>query len=257
MATALIGHTGFVGGNLARQHRFDAHFNSANFRDLAERDFDLLACAGLSAVKWQANRDPDGDWARISALRDVLASVRARRVILISTVDVYPDPVGVDEQSEINEESGHAYGRHRLKFERFVAEHFPDTLIARLPGLFGPGLKKNVLFDLLNANCLDAVNPASRFQWYDVTRLWADLRRCSALGLRLVNLVTEPLPTSDILERCFPGKTVGSQAPTVAYDVHCRWATKLDGTGVYLQKSAAVLQDLETFVAASQRRGAA
>lgn len=257
MTTALIGHTGFVGSNLARQHRFDIHFNSGNFRDMAGREFELLVCAGLSAAKWLANRDPQDDWARIALLQDVLARVRARRFILISTVDVYPVPMAVDESTVIDEGAGHAYGRHRRIFEQFVTEHFPDVLIARLPALFGPGLKKNVLFDLLHANCLDAINPVSRFQWYSIDRLWADLERCGALGLRLVNLVTEPVATSAILARCFPAVGVGAQAPAVAYDVHCLWAAQLGGADGYLQNSAAVLTDIERFVAASQRRGAA
>ena len=257
MTNALIGHTGFVGGNLARQHRFDAHFNSGNFRELAGREFDLLVCCGLSAAKWLANRDPEDDWVRISALRDVLARVRARRFILISTVDVYPVPVAVDESSTIDEGAGHAYGRHRLLFERFIVETFPDVLVARLPALFGMGLKKNVLFDLLHANCLDAINPASRFQWYGVGRLWSDLERCGTLGTRLVNLITEPVATGDILARCFPGKSVGAQAPAAAYDVRSQWATALGGKDGYLLDSATVIDEIEKFVVASRQRGAA
>lgn len=257
MTTALIGHTGFVGGNLARQYRFDAHFNSGNYRDLAGREFDLLVCCGLSAAKWLANRDPEDDWARISALQDVLLRVRAMRFVLISTIDVYPVPVAVDESTVIDEGAGHPYGRHRLQFERFVVDHFPDVLVARLPALFGPGLKKNVLFDLLHANCLDAINPASRFQWYGVDRLWSDLERCRAQNLRFVNLVTAPVATADILARCFPGKPVGAQAPAASYDVRSRWATQLGGVGDYLLDAATVLGEIEKFAAASQRRGAA
>lgn len=257
MTTALIGHTGFVGSNLARQYRFDAQFNSGNFRELAGREFDLLVCCGLSAAKWLANRDPEDDWVRISALRDTLARVRARRFILISTVDVYPVPVAVDESSAIDEGAGHAYGRHRLQFERFIVETFPDVLIARLPSLFGAGLKKNVLFDLLHANCLDAINPASLFQWYAVDRLWPDLQRCGSLGIRLVNLATEPVATADILARCFPDKSVGAQAPAAVYDVRSRWATKLGGKDGFLLDSATVIDEIEKFVAASRQRGAA
>jgi nucleoside-diphosphate-sugar epimerase len=257
MTTALIGHTGFVGGNLARQHRFDRHFNSSNFRDLAGQSFDLLVCAGLSAAKWLANRDPEDDWARIAALRDVLARVRARRMILISTVDVYPTPFAVDESTPLDANAGHPYGRHRLLFERFVGEHFENVLVVRLPGLYGPGLKKNVMFDLLNANCLEAVNPDSRFQWYDIDRLWADIERCLALDLRLVNFVTEPVATAEILDQFFPGKTVGAQAPAVAYDVRSRHAERLGGSDAYLQDARTVLQGIGTFVEAARRRGAA
>ena len=257
MTSALIGHTGFVGGNLARQHRFDALFNSANFRDLAGQRFDLLVCAGLSAAKWLANRDPEADWERIVALRDVLADVRAGRVILISTIDVYPTPVGVDESTPIDADDSQAYGHHRLLFERFIVERFPNVLVARLPGLFGPGLKKNVLFDLLHANCLDTINPDSRFQWYGIDRLWEDLERCRTLGVELVNLVTAPVATADILAQFFPTNAVGAQVPAVAYDVRFSLAEQLGGADGYLQDGPAVMEDIGNFVEAARRRGAA
>jgi nucleoside-diphosphate-sugar epimerase len=257
MTAALIGHTGFVGGNLARQHRFDACFNSRNFRAMAGRRFDLLACAGLSAAKWLANREPEADRERIAALCDVLATVEAKRVILISTIDVYPSPDGVDESTTVDADAGRPYGRHRLQFERFIAGRFREVLVARLPGLFGTGIKKNVLFDLLHDNGLEAINPASRFQWYDLAHLWRDLTRCLALDLRLVNLVNEPIATADILARFFPRAQVGSAAPAVAYDVRSLEAAALGGAGGYLQDRAAVLAEIGRFVAAATRRGAA
>jgi len=256
MVAALIGHTGFVGGNLARQHRFDQLFNSSNFRDMAGRHFDLLVCAGLSAAKWLANRDPNVDWARIAALAEVLDKVTARRVVLISTVDVYPQPVGVDETTAIDETAGHAYGRHRLRFERHMIDRFDDVMVARLPALFGPGLKKNVLFDLLHDNGLDAINPDSRFQWYDVAHLWRDLDRCWMGGVRLVNLVNEPIQTAEIISQFFPGVRVGPGAAAAAYDVRSRHAVGLGGANGYLFGRDAILAEIGAFVAATHRRGA-
>ena len=45
---------------------------------------------------------------------------------------------------------------------------------ARLPGLFGPDLRKNVLFDLLHDNLLEKIQPRSTFQWFDVELTWED-----------------------------------------------------------------------------------
>ena len=52
--TALIGYSGFVGGNLLRQRSFDACFNSSNIEAIAGRSFDLVVCAGAPAEKWKA-----------------------------------------------------------------------------------------------------------------------------------------------------------------------------------------------------------
>ena len=41
---ALIGYTGFVGSNLQRAARFDALFNSRNYRAMADCNFDLVVC---------------------------------------------------------------------------------------------------------------------------------------------------------------------------------------------------------------------
>src|SRR4051812_36910595 len=89
---ALIGHTGFVGSNLARAGHFTHCFNSANFRAMAGESYDEIVCCGISAAKWLANSDPQRDWTGIKDLLDVLAITRAHRFVLISTIDVYPDP---------------------------------------------------------------------------------------------------------------------------------------------------------------------
>ena len=65
---ALIGYTGFVGGNLSAQRPFDALYNSSNIDDIAGRAFDLIVCAGARAEKWKANADPERDLANIESL---------------------------------------------------------------------------------------------------------------------------------------------------------------------------------------------
>jgi len=251
--TCLIGHTGFVGGALGRQFPFDEGFNSGSFRSMAGQEFSLAVCCGVSAVKWRANQDPDGDRAAIRALAGVLETVRADRFILISTVDVYPVPFRVDEGSGCRERQNHAYGTNRLEFEETVRGLFPRALILRLPALFGAGLRKNVVYDLLHGNCLDSVNPASSFQWYDVARLWGDIQVAEYAGEELVNLVTEPVTTGEIIDRVFPGAVAGAAAGAPqAYDVRTRHAAAFGGTGGYVAGRAECLDRLAAFVAAER-----
>lgn len=248
--TALLGHTGFVGSNLLAQLGCQFCFNSKNISDLAGRKFELIICAAVSAVKWQANRDPEGDWRGIEPLLNALSQVEARNFILISTVDVYPDPRGVDEDFDPTPVPNHTYGTHRLKVEKFVSTHFPGSHIVRLPGLFGPGLKKNVIYDLINNRELDAINPKSAFQYYDLARLSGDLARIVQLGIPLLNIATEPILTETILHRFFPEREVGRRASgQPLYDFRTRHASAWGGENGYLYSAQTVLGDLGKFLA--------
>lgn len=256
MADALVGYSGFVGGTLLRQRPFDSLYRSTNIADIGGNTFDLLVCAGAPAEKWRANKEPEADRASIARLIDALSTVRAREVVLISTVDVYPVPVEVDEHTPFDPGTGHAYGRHRLELEQFMQAHFDATVI-RLPGLFGRGLKKNVIFDLLHDNQVYKVNPAAQFQFYDLSQLWGDIATARAAGIRLVNFATEPTAVSDVAKVAFGVELHPQSSGTPPrYDVRSCHASVFGGAGGYLRTGAEVLDSLERFVRA-ERGGAA
>ena len=117
MRTALIGYTGFVGSNLALQYEFTDLYNSKNITDIAGKSYDLLICAGVKAQKWVANQQPEKDLADIQALIDQLSKAEIKQFVLISTIDVYPNPVNVDEDSLIDKTNHHPYCLNRLYLE--------------------------------------------------------------------------------------------------------------------------------------------
>jgi hypothetical protein len=248
---ALIGHTGFVGGSLLRARSYDTLINSKNTNEMRNGSFDLVVCAAVPAVKWLANKEPEKDRAAIAGLADALATIEAREFILISTIDVYSDTSAEsDEGTSIDPSVNHAYGRHRLEFERWVIDRFPNTRVIRLPALFGEGLKKNVIFDLLRGNQTESVNPASRFQWYPMRRLASDVERIRANDIRLINLFPEPIRTSEILGAFFPGAKVGPEAePAPCYKLRTRFSSLFGGPPGYLLDRITVLGELTAFVA--------
>ncbi len=250
---ALIGHTGFVGSHLARQGAYDAFFNSKNFREMAGKRFDHVVCAGVSAVKWWANRNPEADWEAIWALRDVLAEVRAGSFILISTVDVYPDPRGVDESSEILPLE-QAYGRHRREFELFVAQRFPGAMIVRLPGLFGAGLKKNLIFDALAKRDLSGFHPDSTFQFYDLERLTADIDVARGAELETVNFAVEPVSVAAVLDAlgCAEGHQPTASQP-LQYDMRTIHAALWGRENPYLETASECLGRIGRFARTGAR----
>jgi hypothetical protein len=249
MSSALIGCTGFVGGTLARHEPFDLLINRANLASLEGLNLTRLVCAGLPASKWIANREPDADRANMERLCRTLGTVSAKSVTLISTIDVYPNTTSADEDYDCSVLPNHPYGTHRLAFERFVRGRFPHAHIVRLAALFGTGLRKNVLYDLLHDNALDVINPDSRFQWYPLIRLPQDLQTIQAMRLALVNLFTEPIATREILTRFFPGKRVGRRAsPQIEYGLRTRYDTLFGGGGGYSLGRAAVLDEMARFI---------
>lgn len=147
---AIIGHTGFVGGMLAQQHSFSDHFNTSNISDLVDREFETLVCAAAPGSMFAANREPQRDREQITELIDNLTKVQARRFILISSIAVLADFAGCDDEGSTSFQEDLAYGRHRRALEAFVEQTFEGSLVVRLPALFGCGLRKNFIFDLLN-----------------------------------------------------------------------------------------------------------
>lgn len=248
MSDGLIGYTGFVGGNLARQHGFDESFNSKNIESIAGREFELLVCAGAPAEKWKANREPESDRAAIQRLATCVGKAKAEYLILISSVDVYPRPVEVDEDEFIVPVDP-AYGRHRLLLEKYLQDHF-DSLIVRLPGLFGDGLKKNIIYDFLHGNRVDQVHADASFQFYGLDTLWRDIGTARAAGLRLINFATEPVTVAAVAREAF-AMEFGNRPEGVTparYDFRSRHAALYGGKNGYLQDRAAVLSNLRDFV---------
>ncbi|MEF2978699.1 NAD-dependent epimerase/dehydratase family protein [Subtercola sp. YIM 133946] len=251
---ALVGHTGFVGSNLAAQHPFAGLFNSANVAKIEGREFDTVVFSAARAEKWRINQDPQTDRVHIESLKNTLRSFRANQLVLISTVDVYASPVGVDESTPVPAPGLHAYGLHRAELERFAADHFESVLVVRLPALFGAGIKKNVIFDLLHDNNTDKIDHRGTFQYYNLGRLWADIETARAAGLRLVNFATEPVSTGVVAREAFgfefdnepPGSVAGS------YDFRSLYADEFGGQNGYLYSADEVLAELRSFVS-SQR----
>ncbi len=151
MKHTLVGYTGFVGGNLAAQHRFDNLYNSKNIADAFGADNGLVVYSGMPSEKFLANADPARDLAAAENAMENMRKMKPEQLVLISTVDVYPKPRGVFEDTDVDAANAPAYGKNRLALEGWVREEYPDALVVRLPGLFGPGLKKNFIFDLLHA----------------------------------------------------------------------------------------------------------
>lgn len=148
----LVGSTGFVGGNLAASHEFSNSVHSTNVSDAFGMAPALCVYAGVPSAMFLANSDPEADLEIMRQARENLRCIAPRKAVLVSTIAVYRDSRGIDELASPNVGEGYlsAYGANRLLLERWVREDFPDALVVRLPALYGKGLKKNFVKDMIS-----------------------------------------------------------------------------------------------------------
>ena len=250
----LIGYSGFVGSTLLKQASFDTLFRSTNINEIDGETFDTVVCSAAPAQKWIANRDPIADRENIEGLIANLAGVSCKTFILISTVDVFKSPIGVDEETPVVEDGLHAYGLHRRLLEKFVQSHFANHLIVRLPGLVGPGLRKNVIFDFLNDNNLHAIDSRGIFQFYPMINLWYDIQTALNAGLKLVHLTAEPISVADVSAQGFGKPFEHPLAGNSAiYDLRTRHANVFGAPGNYQYSRRETLQAIRAYAQSEPR----
>lgn len=248
MPSALIGHTGFVGSTLLKQMHFEHLYRSTNIAEITDRSFDLVVCAGAPAQKWIANREPDADRRGIERLIECLKTIRCKTFVLISTVDVFSRPIEVSESSTVDETRLQPYGLHRRYLEQFVERYFPEHLIVRLPGLVGPGLRKNIIFDFLHGNNLQAIDSRGVFQFYPMVNLGFDLQIALKKSLKLVHMTAEPIRVSEIAEEVF-GKFLCQELdnPFGIYDMRSQYAALFGGHGAYQYSKRETIQAIRAY----------
>jgi nucleoside-diphosphate-sugar epimerase len=246
----LVGDTGLVGTTLKEKMSFDLTFNSKNIQDLKNVKDDnitiYLSC--LPATKWLVNKDIKSDIKNINTIIEVVSKLRYKRIVLISTIDVYSDSHQLsDENSDIYVRNL-SYGVNRYYFELLVRNlcEYEQLSIFRLPALYNKHIKKNILFDLINDNNVSSINSNSSFQWYNLDNLSEDIDRYinDYPNDEVFNLFTEPVETSEII-KLFPNHVdkVSFQNKKIEYN----FKTKYSKTG-YIESSDNVLKQIKNFI---------
>jgi hypothetical protein len=104
-------------------------------------------------------------------------------------------------EAELLKYYSNVFNSVRIIFENELRKLSGDKLsIIRLSGLFGPFLKKNLLFDIKNNNndMLSKINFESQLQWYNLKNLKNDILK--NLNKKILNLVNEPIKNKEIFE---------------------------------------------------------
>lgn len=249
MRTALIGYTGFVGGNIEKQGLFNDVYNSSNIADIEGKEYDLVVSAANRAEMWRINQEPEKDLAEINEYIEHIRNAKIGKLVLISTVGVYKNPNGADEDTEIETDGLTPYGLNRYHLEQFCSDNF-DTIVVRLPGLFGDGLKKNVIYDLLHDNNVDKIHKDGIYQYYNLDNIWKDINVAIDNNLPLVNLATPPVSTEEVARHAFNIEFNNTpEGITPGYwDMHSKYAGIYGGDGYYLYSKQQELDDIKDFV---------
>ena len=299
---ALVGYTGFVGSNLYEAGEFDAVYNSKNIQEAFGTNPDLLVYAGLRAEKYLANNEPKKDLEQIRIAENNILRINPKKLVLISTIDVFKKPSGVDENSVIETDGLHAYGYNRYLLECWVRENYPDALIIRLPGLFGNNIKKNFIYDFINVipfmlkedkylelsqknpeimnyyvkqdngfykvsvkdeereglknmfkesgfSALNFTDSRSRYQFYYLRNLWADINTALKVGIKLWHPATEPVSAEELYKYLTGEEFVNELDGIPAdYDYRTIHAAAFGGSSGYISDKAKVLKDIKRFV---------
>lgn len=255
MRTALIGYTGFVGSNLLDAYAFDDLYNSSNVAEIAGKEYDLIVSAGNRADSHRINLNGPADLAEVDVLVDTLRAARTNRLVLISTVCVYPGGTSPDETTPLSMEGLTPYGQNRLHQEERLREAF-DTTVVRLPQLYGARLKKGVIYDLMHDYRVEHIDPTAQFQYYDVRTLWNDIRLALDEGLSSVNIASPALDNATVAREVFDRDISAQKVSTTSAfssmysrDMRTVHDRTFGGTDGYFDTAEQSLAKLREFVA--------
>lgn len=243
MKKVLIGYSGLVGSSL-NHNKFDLLINRKNISEFTNTNpevSELYISAG-DARKWMAKKDENKFRSDSEELIKKIVKIKAKKIILFSTIDVYDGQLEVTEKDIPN--PIHPYGKVSLEKENQILNSFSNVRIIRLPGLFSKNLSKNFIFDLLNSRTdyVNNQNVNSKFQYFDLSRLENFIDN---FNNDIINLVTEPVSISEILDT-YKSKIYSRSNFNKSNIINYNIMTDNTPSGYYLNKKE-VLNDLKTF----------
>ncbi|MEX0811995.1 MAG: NAD(P)-dependent oxidoreductase [Chitinophagales bacterium] len=142
---AVIGAAGFVGSALMKALKEKGRYNVVpvvrnDYEQLKQDQYDLIIHTAMPSRRWWALNNPLDDFeASVGLTADIAYTWNYNKIALISSVS-----------ARVQRE--HPYGRHKHLAEELLLNAGDENLIFRLGGLYGEGLDKGVIFDMINGN---------------------------------------------------------------------------------------------------------
>lgn len=159
----------------ARERGFDVTaIGREDYASALGRRFDVTVFAAGNARRYLAAQDPARDLeASVASVYRAIRDFPAARFVLVSSVDVYPDPSRIEatrEDAPIELARLSTYGFHKRLAELVTVREASSFLIARLGQMVGPGLRKGPIHDLLQGEPL-RVHAGSSYPFLSTARV--------------------------------------------------------------------------------------
>lgn len=232
--SALIGHTGLIGDSLLGKQEFDLLYNSSNIQDIRNLEIDTVYCCAPSGNRLHVNQHPLQDLDNINAMISELSCTKIKKMILVSTVDTQHCP-------------DTPYGKNRLKLENFV-KTFTDHHIIRLSTLIDHKIKKNVLYDLKHRQFLDFINLDQCMHWYLLSDLSSHIDIVVKNQIKEINLVSEPIYVSEIIDTFYKGFEFGNRQQSRPYNLTCYYSCLFSKIENYVYDKNEILDFMRTYL---------
>jgi len=193
--TAALAAEGYAVSVVGRSSRTEPLTGAVLAAVLAQAPELVIHCAGGSSVALSI-KDPDREREKtVPPFAELLSQVRAQapasRVVLLSSAAVYGDAAIVPTPETSPTTPLSPYGEHKVACEELLRAHGGPGAIVRLFSVYGPGLRKQLLWDA----CEKAKGGVPRFAGTgDEQRDWLHVRDAAALIVAAAGAASRDVP---------------------------------------------------------------
>lgn len=208
------------------------------YEDSPAQDIEALPAYGknrLQLERWVREDFPDALIVRLPALYG--AGIRKNFLFDLHTIT--PAMLRPDKYSELAAKSPLVKSAYTLA----------DNGFYKLNGTVDPAALR-AFFAANDFNALAFTDARSRYQFYNLGRLWSDMEAARAADLKLLHLCTPPVSAAEVYT-AVTGKADWHNElpkPPFDYDLRSRHAALLGGSGDYLCTKQQELDDITRFM---------
>lgn len=184
---------------------------------------------------WVREKYPDALIIRLPGL----FGKNIKKNFIYDFINVIPFMLKAEKLEELSEQDPEIKKYYELQENGFYKVHVEDEDRALLKEKF-----RNLGFSALNFT-----DSRSKYQFYNLGRLWADIQTALGAGLTLWHPATEPVSAGEIYEYLTGKSFVNELGGTLAdYDYRTVHEMLFCGNGGYISKKSEILSEIADFV---------